>query len=57
VTTPAHPSEADGRDMSHAIFVRPDLNSFCRLDELGLQVVGQRLEYEPVAESLPVSNN
>ena len=25
-------------------FVRPDLGSFCRLDELGLQVVGQRLE-------------
>jgi hypothetical protein len=22
----------------------PDLGSFCRLDELGLQVVGQRLE-------------
>jgi DNA-binding transcriptional ArsR family regulator len=39
--------------MSHAIFVRPDLNSSCRLDELGLQVVGQRLECEPVAESFP----
>ena len=24
--------------------MRPDLGSFCRLDELGLQVVGQRLE-------------
>jgi NAD(P)-dependent dehydrogenase (short-subunit alcohol dehydrogenase family) len=24
--------------MSHATFVRPDLGSFCRLDELGLQV-------------------
>lgn len=35
---------ADGRDASHATFVRPDLGSFCRLDELGLQVVGQRLE-------------
>ena len=35
---------ADGRDMPHATFVRPDLGSFCRLDELGLQVVGQRLE-------------
>jgi hypothetical protein len=33
-----------GADMSHATFVRPDLGSFCRLDELGLQVVGQRLE-------------
>jgi hypothetical protein len=35
---------ADGRDAPHATFVRPDLGSFCRLDELGLQVVGQRLE-------------
>jgi hypothetical protein len=38
------PRMADGRDMPHATFVRPDLGSFCRLDELGLQVVGQRLE-------------
>ena len=44
VTTSAHASEADGRDMSHATFLPPDLGSFCRLDELGLQVVGQRLE-------------
>jgi hypothetical protein len=43
VTTPAHASEADGRDLPPT-FVRPDLGSFCRLDELGLQVVGQRLE-------------
>jgi hypothetical protein len=35
---------ADGRDASHATFVRPDLGSFCRLDELGLQVGGQRIE-------------
>jgi transposase len=27
-----------------ATFVRPDLGVFCRLDELGLEVVGQRLE-------------
>jgi hypothetical protein len=27
-----------------ATFLTPDLGSFCRLDELGLQVVGQRLE-------------
>jgi hypothetical protein len=33
---------ADGRDMPHATFVRPPLGSFCRLDELGLQVVEQR---------------
>jgi hypothetical protein len=25
-------------------FARPDLTAFCRLDELGLEVVGQRLE-------------
>ena len=30
--------------MSHATFLPPDLGSFCRLDELGLRVVGQRLE-------------
>jgi transposase len=30
--------------MSDATFVRPDLGAFCRLDELGLAVVGQRLE-------------
>jgi transposase len=27
-----------------ATFVRPDLGAFCRLDELGLEVIGQRLE-------------
>jgi hypothetical protein len=30
--------------MSHATFLPPGLGSFCRLDQLGLQVVGQRLE-------------
>ena len=30
--------------MPDATFVRPDLSAFCRLDELGLEVVGQRLE-------------
>jgi transposase len=30
--------------MSDATFARPDLSSFCRLDELGLQVIGQRLD-------------
>ena len=44
MTTPGHASEADGRDRSHATFLPPDLGSFCRLDELGLQVVGQQLE-------------
>jgi hypothetical protein len=35
---------ADGRDASHATFVRPGLGSFFGLDELGQQVVGQRIE-------------
>ena len=30
--------------MSDATFVRPDLTTFCRLDGLGLVVVGQHLE-------------
>lgn len=30
--------------MPDATFVRPDLTTFARLDELGLEVVGQRLE-------------
>ncbi|HEX6757031.1 MAG TPA: ISL3 family transposase [Propionibacteriaceae bacterium] len=30
--------------MSDATFACPDLTTFCRLDELGLEVVGQRLE-------------
>jgi transposase len=30
--------------MPDATFERPDLSKFCRLDELGLRVVGQRLE-------------
>jgi hypothetical protein len=30
--------------MSHAAFLPPDLGSFCRPDEFGLQVAGQRLE-------------
>ncbi len=30
--------------MSDATFARPDLTTFCRLDELGLEVIGQRLE-------------
>ncbi|HEY0186917.1 MAG TPA: hypothetical protein VGC67_05470 [Cellulomonas sp.] len=25
-------------------FARPDVTTFCRLDELGLEVTGQRLE-------------
>ena len=30
--------------MPDATFARPDLTAFCRLDELGLEVTGQRLE-------------
>jgi Transposase len=30
--------------MADATFTRPDLTAFCRLDSLGLVVVGQRLE-------------
>ena len=30
--------------MPHATFVRPDLTTFARVDELGLEVVGQRLD-------------
>lgn len=30
--------------MHHPTFVTPDLTTFCRLDELGLQAVGQLLE-------------
>ena len=39
----AHPEDLDVRD---AIFACPDLTVFCRLDELGLEVVGQCLEPE-----------
>ena len=30
--------------MPDATFACPDLTTFCRLDELGLEVLGQRLE-------------
>jgi hypothetical protein len=30
--------------MSDATFARPDLTAFARLDELGLEVVGQRVD-------------
>lgn len=32
----------------HAIFAAPDLTTFCRLDELGVEAVGQRLEPDRV---------
>jgi hypothetical protein len=37
----AHPEDLDVLD---ATFARPDLTTFCRLDALGLEVTGQRLE-------------
>jgi len=37
----AHPKDLD---VSDATFVRPDLTTSCRLDDLGLEVVGQRVE-------------
>ena len=33
-----------GRDVGGATFACPDLTTFTRLDELGLEVIGQRLE-------------
>ncbi len=33
----------EGLDMPDATFAHPDLTAFARLDELGLEVVGQRL--------------
>lgn len=40
------PQMADGRDVPDATFACPDLTPFTRLDELGLEVIGQRLEPE-----------
>jgi hypothetical protein len=41
VLTPIH---LEDLDVSHAIFARPDLTTFAGLDQLGLEVVGQRVE-------------
>lgn len=43
VPTLANPEDLD---MSQPTFVTPDLTTFCRLDVLGLEAVGQRLESE-----------
>ena len=40
--------------MLDVTFARPDLTSFCRLDELGLEVVGQQLETDRVVLSCRV---
>ena len=45
VPTPTHPKDLDVPDATGvAEFGCPDLMVFCRLDELGLEVTGQRLE-------------
>ena len=41
-------------DVPDATFGCPDLTTFCRLDELGLVVVGQRLEPEHPAGDDPL---
>jgi len=40
VPTPTYPEDLDVHD---ATFCPPDLTTFCRLDELGLVVVGQQV--------------
>lgn len=40
-----HPEDPDVPDATaRAGFARPDLTAFCRLDDLGLEVTGQRLD-------------
>lgn len=40
----SHAAQPEDLDVPDATFVRPDLTTFAGLDELGLEVVGQRLE-------------
>jgi transposase len=40
----SYASHLEDLDVRDATFACPDLTTFCRLDELGLEVVGQRLE-------------
>ena len=40
----SHAAHREDLDVSDATFARPDLTTFARLDELGLEVTGQRLE-------------
>lgn len=48
VLTPIHevltPIHLEDLDVSHATFARPDLTTFAGLGQLGLEVVGQRVE-------------
>src|SRR5919202_6927548 len=47
VPTPTHPEDLDVPDATPGGgFACPDLTTFCLLDELGLEVTGQRLEPE-----------
>jgi hypothetical protein len=41
LATPAHLEDLDVPDVT---FTSPDLTTFCRLEELGLEAVGQRLD-------------
>ena len=38
------PPSLEDLDVPDATFACPDLTTFCRLDELGLEVTGQRVE-------------
>jgi len=40
----SHSTRLEDLDVRNATFACPDLTTFCRVDELGLEVVGQRLE-------------
>lgn len=40
----SHTAQPEDLDVPDATFACPDLTTFCRLDELGLEAVGQRLE-------------
>ena len=40
----SYASQPEDLDVPDATFACPDLTTFCRLDELGLVVFGQRLE-------------
>ena len=45
----------EGLDVPDATFARPDLTTFCRLDDLGLEVTGQRVEPSRAVLSCRVS--
>lgn len=44
-------------DMGHAIFARPDLNTFCLLDRLGLNTTGRCLEPDRAVILVPGGPN